>query len=181
MSNRVSRKAVTVLLLSLVVVAAAVAVTVPLLLGWTGDQVFRELQPGQSVTLESGLTFTVPVGWQGYYTKFYRIPSWLPIGEGASGLGRSEYLDLRPVQSTDSAGVAALTYYGTARPPGDPGKVVATGQNVVLRDWGPGIRIETSLPGSSRGYVLVPNSKDSPQESAKEYWSLFGVRGVLLP
>lgn len=45
--------------------------------GWDGALSERSLKAGDSITMESGLTFTLPAGREGYYTKYLWVPSCL--------------------------------------------------------------------------------------------------------
>jgi hypothetical protein len=171
-------------------VIAAVILGALYVSGWDGARANRLLGPGDSVSTLSGLTVTVPAGFQGAYSTYYDLPSWLPLGESASGLHRADMLQLSRLDH--SCAVMAVTYYGTGRVPRTGGLVTSSPDAAVYASAPdpaadlsqPHSRavVVTSLPGRSKGYVSIwRRSSDAPLALSRSVWALLRANGVSLP
>lgn len=63
--------------------------------GWVGLRDTQQIVGGDQIVMESGQTIAVPDGFLGRHEHYWRIPSWVKIGENHVGaMHRSEFLDL---------------------------------------------------------------------------------------
>ena len=168
------------------IVGVATVLTALLIAGilafvWEGSTTHRELGPGDSVVLDSGVSLLVPQDWEGFYERFAHLPTWLPLGENRS-MKRSEYLLLRESAPADE-GVHFMfvSYNHDERPPIDE-PVLAEGDGTtvygVVGDTA--VWVEATLPDSSTGFVRVA-LLDDPATSLGDVWKLLGLRGIPVP
>ena len=184
-----SRSTVTALI-TVVAVLLAIVVGVPFVLRtallWDGASQTRTLRSGDTITLESGLTLTVPDTWEGSYTRYYDLPSWLPLGENANGMHRLEELSLEPTSPSDSTiHVVARSYY-RGGPPSFDVRVLASDDSVTVLGGADEplehyVRVETTLDGHPVGYVFFSADSGEQLDILERGWALVHVQGVSLP
>ncbi len=66
------------------------------LTGWSGLRDSRPVVGGDRIAMNTGQAVEVPEGWTGRYELYWRLPSWLPLGENhPEARHRVEVLQLR--------------------------------------------------------------------------------------
>jgi hypothetical protein len=170
-----------------VVLTCVAAVLVLRANGWRGTSRHLVLGAGDSITVKSGLTFTVPPGWIGDYSEYFEFPDWIPLGEAENGLHRSDYL---AVWNTDrTAGdypLLAVTFYGGGMSLPSGSRVVAQNAAATVYDTGSSegmtsFRVVTRLPGQREGSFVTSVPDVAALESLKGFWNRLGARGITLP
>jgi hypothetical protein len=152
------------------------------LVNWPGDVAARELRGGDSVTLVSGLTLTMPEGWTGRYTKYAALPSWLPIGQSANGPIEPQLLEQLEAQSGSSPKAPRIMSISYVR--NDPFKPIAelgrTGNTVV---YGSSNLTAIQVTPSKRPLVriFVMGDTNASLDVARRYWRLLQVKGASIP
>ncbi|MBI5232227.1 MAG: hypothetical protein HY876_08700 [Coriobacteriales bacterium] len=174
-------------LAGLVAIIAVVAAAAWVFVAWDGVRSERELAPGDTLTLESGITLTVPPGWGGRQTRYYRVPLWLPIGQSRRDKLRfSEYVSLRADAVEDAADdFIAITFYDDSAAPA-AGMVLANSDTARVYSGARGepTHVETIVSGAARGHIFVrPASLEGQNARPRlaEVWDLLEIRGATLP
>jgi hypothetical protein len=178
--------------LGVALLLAVVLVVGPLLalflqVGWDGARATRSLAAGQSVTLDSGLTLTVPPQYRGVYARYYDLPSWLMLGENFKGMHRSEDLQLVPLHPSGSTMHITARSYAQGGPPTTGYDLLVSGRDVSVLvstiSIAPrqSLQVVTHVPGRPVGYVFLSAPSGEPRADLSRGWALANIQGVALP
>jgi hypothetical protein len=154
---------------------------------WDGSYDNRDLAAGQSVTMDNGLTFTVPPAWEASYSRYAVLPTWLAVWENATGLRRTDYLDMRVIERAASQPhIMAMSFAPPSQGEHMPrGPVLAKTDTVTTYrttdPTRPSIRAETHVVGRPVGWVAVFAPVGSAPGEPRRIWELANVSGVVLP
>jgi hypothetical protein len=186
-----------------VLVASSLASIAYVALAWFGpgakaldERAYAAIGPGQSVTMDSGLSFTAPADTaarESGRSVFYRVPSYVPLGEAASGWMRSDFCVVLRYSGDNMIGDGSqvLTALSLYDPKGCPdytgmhgGKLLARSGDVDVY-WLAGsrnsFRLETHLSGRERGFVFLSGETGDPYSSLAAVWSDLHISGAALP
>jgi len=149
---------------------------------WDGTVESRELRPGDAVTVGDTVAFTVPEGWEGFYDRYARVPSWVPLGAERPSIPFREFLTFRKANSGDSPEdlFLAHTYLGGYAPPGLAGLPRVAGSEDVTLFSGDRIMIAVVSGGPSPVY-LSGSAQQDPVAATRRLWELLDVRGAESP
>jgi hypothetical protein len=149
---------------------------------------FRELAPGDRASLKGGIAFTVPQGWEGFYTRYVDVPDWVPFSDARLHPPLHEKVDLRHTSALDDPAnlLVAFTYARGDRPPGLPARVVSTDSpGVQVHASGEGTptaaAIELERDGMAPAYLFISVSNGDVLGSVRRIWKLTRVEGAVAP
>ena len=147
----------------------------------------RALAPGQRVAFVGGISFTVPEGWEGFYTRYVDVPDWIPFSAARLHPPLQEKVDLRHASSSDDAAnlLVGLAYARGDRPGGASEPVVASAQGVKVHASGnptPTVAtVEVARSGLAPVYLFVHVSGGDVLGSVGRIWKVTGITGAAAP
>ena len=149
---------------------------------WDGTVESRELRPGDVVTVGDTVAFTVPQGWEGFYDRYARIPSWVPLGAERPSIPFRESLTLRKVISGDSPEdlVLAHTYHGDHVPPG-LARLPRVAASVDVTLFSEDRTMIAVVSGGPSPVYLSGSAQQDPVSATRRLWELLDVRGAEAP
>jgi hypothetical protein len=147
----------------------------------------RVLAPGQRASFVGGISFTVPEGWVGLYTRYVDVPDWIPFSDARLHPPRQEQVDLRHNSSSDDPDnlLVGVTYARGGRPGGASEPVVATAQGVKVHasedPTATVTTVEVARSGLAPVYLFIHVSGGDVLGSVRRIWKVTAIKGAATP
>lgn len=149
---------------------------------WDGAVESRVLRQGDVVSVGDAITFTVPDGWEGFYDRYARVPSWVPLGAARPSMPFREFLTLRKASSADAPADLLLvqTYYG-GRTPAGLAQMPRVASSADVELFSTERTMVAVVSGGFTPVFLIGSAQSDSITSIRRLWGLLDVSGVESP